>query len=310
MKLRKCLKCNKDISVEAKFCGFCGVQLSNSKASAVKKNKFPFSIKQISFAAIFLLYLSISYFTSIGHTITAFHERSLELEISISEFQNYFIDSLIYIYDFICSMLFVGLFAYWFKGLKICIYLLIGLLMKYWLALLMIGIFILKGQFFEGDWPDSILCMLLIQLAVVLIGSFIGAKIAAKFEYSDEKDRTAFFFYGFSKKFWLLITIAYNPILVFLRKLSVFVFYNVSKTIAEVTNWAEFFNKGYFVSVLIAVLVPFVLLAISLKLFAVGIGAIKNKRTKFRRFKVVTFLIVMPLLTFVIPIIRNRTWFF
>ena len=310
MKLRKCLKCNKDISVEAKFCGFCGVQLSNRKASAVKKNKFPFSIKQISFAAIFLFYLSISYFTSIGHTITAFHERFLELEISISEFQNYFIDSLIYIYDFICSMLFVGLFAYWFKGLKICIYLLIGLLIKYWLALLMIGIFILKGQFSEGDWPDSILYMLLIQLVVVLIGAFIGAKIAARFEYSDEKDRTTFFFYGFSKKFWFLITIAYNPIFAFLRKLSVFVFYHVSKTITEVTNWAEFFNKSYFVSVLIAALMPFVLLAISLKLFAIGIGAIKNKRAKFRKFKVAAFLIVMPLLAVLIPIIRNKTWFF
>jgi len=310
VKLRKCPKCKKDISVEAKFCGFCGAQLTDIKASAVKKNKSSRTIKQISFAAIFLLYLSFSYFTSIGHVITEFYERSIELEIFGSEFQSYFIDSLIYIFDFICSMFFVGLFAYWFKGLRTWIYLLIGLVMKYWVALLMACVFIFQGQFSEGEWPESILYILIIQVIAVLIGSFIGAKIAARFDYSDERDKTNFFFYGLSKKFWFLMTIAYNPILGFLNKLSVFAFYTASKSMSEVINWTEFFSKGYVVGVLIVVLIPFVLLATSLKLFAIGIEAVKNKKARFRRFKIVTFLIVMPLLTVLIPIIRNRTWFF
>jgi len=310
VKLRECSNCNKDISAEAKFCGFCGAQLPAIKQAKAKKNTSSRTIKQISFAVIFLLYLSFSYFTSIGHVIAAFHERSLELEIFISEFQSNFMDSLIYIFDFICSMFFVGLFAYWFKKLRTWIYLLVGLLMKYWLALLMAGLFIFKGQFSEGDWPDSLIYILIIQLTAVLIGSYIGTKIAARFDYSDERDKTNFFFYGLSKKFWFLMTIAYNPILGFLSKLSVFAFYTASKSITDVTNWAEFFNKGYFVGILIVVLIPFVLLAISLKLFAIGIEAVKNKRAKFRRFKIVTFLITMPLLAVLIPIIRNRTWFF
>lgn len=310
MELRKCSNCNKDISIEAKFCGFCGTQLPAIKPVKAKKNKSSRTIKQISFAAIFLLYLSFSYFTSIGHVITAFYERSIELEILGSEFQSHFIDSLIYIFDFICSMFFVGLFAYWFKGLRTWIYLLIGLVMKYWVGLLMIGFFISKGQFSEGDWPDSFLYMILIQVTAVLIGSFVGAKIAARFDYSDERDKTNFFFYGLSKKFWFLMTIAYNPILGFLNKLSVFAFYTASKSISDITNWSEFFSKGYVMGVLIVVLIPFVLLAVSLKLFAIGIDAVKNKQAKFRRFKIVTFLIVMPLLTVLIPIIRNRTWFF
>lgn len=284
--------------------------MSSIKTSSIKKSKFPFSFKQISFAAIFLLYLSISYFPSMGHVITDFHERSLELELFISEFQVYFIDSLIYIFDLIFSAFFVGLFAYWFKGLKTWMYLLMGLLMKYWLALLLACVLIFKGQFSEGYWSDSFLYILVIQITAVLIGSFIGTRIAAKHAYSDEKDRTNFFFYGLSKKFWFIITIAYNPIFRFLNRLSVFAFYTASKSITEVTDWVEFFRTGYFIGVLIAVLIPFVLFAISLKLFSVGIEAVKNKGSKFRKSKIVGFLIVMPLLTILIPIIRNRTWFF
>lgn len=310
MELKKCSNCNKDISVEAKFCGFCGAQLPAIKPAKARKNTSSRSIRQISFAVIFLLYLGFSYFTNIGHVIAAFHERSLELEIFISEFQSNFIDSLMYIFDFICSMFFVGLFAYWFKRLRTWIYLLAGLLMKYGLALLMIGFFIVKGQFSEGDWPESLLYILLIQIVAVLIGSFVGTKIAARFDYSDERDKTNFFFYGLSKKFWFLMTIAYNPILGFLNKLSVFAFYTASKSISDITNWSEFFSKGYVMGVLIVVLIPFVLLATSLKLFAIGIEAVKNKQAKFRKFKIATFLIVMPLLAVLIPIIRNRTWFF
>lgn len=310
MEFKKCPHCGKELTTEAKFCGFCGKKLQDSPAPKPQETKSHRSYKQISFAAIFLLYLSLSYFTNMGHVIAAFHERSLDLKIFISEFQSNFIDSLIYIFDFICSVFFVGLFAYWFKGLKTWIYLLMGLLMKYWAALLLAGFFIFKGQFSEGDWPESVLYILSIQISAVLVGSFIGAKIASRFDYSDERDKTKFFFYGLSKKFWFLMTIAYNPILGFLSNLSVFAFYTASKSITDVTNWTEFFSKGYVVSVLIVVLIPFVLLATSLKLFAIGIEAVKNKRAKLRRFKIVTFLIVMPLLTILIPIIRNRTWFF
>lgn len=310
MNVRKCTNCNKDISIEAKFCGFCGAQLPATKQAKPKKNKSSRSIKQASFAVLFLFYLGFSYFTNIGHVIAAFHERSLELEILISNFQANFIDSLIYIFDFICSMLFVGLFAYWFKKLRMWTYLLAGLLMKYGLALVMIGYFAVRGQFSEGEWPESILYILAIQIIAVLLGSFIGAKIAGRFGYSDERDKTHFFFYGMSKKFWFLMTIAYNPIIGFLNKLSVFAFYTASKSMSEVTNWSEFFSKGYVMGVLIVVLIPFVLLATSLKLFVIGIEAVKNKQAEFRRFKIVTFLIVMPLLTVLIPIIRNRTWFF
>jgi len=310
MNFKKCPHCNKDISVEAKFCGFCGAQLFSSNSAPKKKTKSFFTTRQIIFAAAFLFYLSLSYFTSVGHVIEAFHERALELEIFISEFQGHFIDSLVYIFDFIFSMFLVGLCAYWFRGLRTWIYLLIGLLLKYWIPLLLAGIFIITGQFNEGSWPGGLLYMLLIQIAAVLFGSFIGVKIARRFNYSDERDKTKFFFYGLSKKFWFLMTIACNPILDFLSKLSVFAFYTASKTITDITNWTDFFSKGYFVGVLIVVLIPFVLLAISLKLFAIGIEAVKNKQAKFRKFKIITFLIAMPLLIVLIPIIRNRTWFF
>ena len=310
MNVKKCTKCNRDLNVDAKFCGFCGAQLPAIKQAKVKKKTSSRTVKQISYVVIFLLYLSLSYFTSIGHVITAFYERSLELEIYGSALQSHFLDSLIYIYDFICSMFFVGLFAYWFKGLRTWMYLISGLLMKYWVGLLIIGIYLSKGQLFDGELPESLYYMLPIQITAVLIGSFVGAKIASRFGYSDEKDKTHFFFYGMSKKFWFLMTIAYNPILGFLNKLSVFAFYTASKSLSEVTNWTEFFSKGYIMGVLIVVLIPFVLLATSLKLFAIGIEAVKDKQAKFRRFKIVTFLIVMPLLTVLIPIIRNRTWFF
>lgn len=309
MKVKKCSNCKKDISIDAKFCGFCGVQLPAIKQAKPKKNKSSRSIKQISFAILFLLYLAFSYLSVMANLITAFYDRSIELDILISEFQNHFIDALIPIFDCIFSAFFVGLFAYWFKGLKTWIYLLIGLLMKYWLALLVVAILIFQGRFSAGEL-ESLYNILIIQISAVLIGSFIGAKIGSKRPYTNEKDKTHFFFYGMSKKFWFLMTIAYNPILGFLNKLSVFAFYTASKSISDVTNWSEFFSKGYVMGVLIVVLIPFVLLATSLKLFAIGIEAVKNKQAKFRRFKIVTFLIVMPLLTILIPIIRNRTWFF
>ena len=152
--------------------------------------------------------------------------------------------------------------------------------------------------------------MVIIQIASVLIGAFIGTKIAAKFDYSDERDKNKFFFCGLSKKFWIVMTIAYNPILQLLNKLSVFYFYTASKTISGVTNWSESFGNGQAITILMIMVIPFVLLATSLKVFAIGIEAVKDKTAKFRRFKIATILIVIPLLIVLIPIIRNRTWFF
>ena len=310
MDLRKCLHCGKDISIKAKFCGFCGEKLSPVDPPSDKKSKAFFSFKQISFVIIFLTYLTFSYFNEMANLITAFYDRSIELDIILSNFQIRFIDALIPIFDCIFSAFFVGLFAYWFKGLKTWTYLLIGLLMKYWFALVMVCLLVFRGQLSGGEWLEPILWILIIQIIAVLIGSFVGVKIASKHTYVNEKDRTNFFFWGLSKKFWFIITIAYNPILQFISKLFVFYFYTASKSIFEVTNWVEFFSTGYFFGVLIVLLIPFVVFAVSLKLFFIGIQAVKNKQTKFRKFKIVTFLIVMPLLTVLIPIIRNSTWFF
>jgi len=182
--------------------------------------------------------------------------------------------------------------------------------MKYWILLFIAVLYIFKGQTFGGEWPDSFLYMVSAQIVTVLIGAFLGAKIAAKFDYSDEKDKSKFYFCGFSKKFWILMTIAYNPILQFLNKLSVFYFYTASKTISGVTNWAESFGNGQVITILIIMLIPFVLLATSLKVFAIGIEAVKDKNARFGKFKIIAILIGMPLLIILIPIIRNRTWFF
>ena len=245
-----------------------------------------------------------------AYEITDFHEGALELEMSISEFQAHFIDVLIYIFDFIFSALFVGLFAYWFKGLRTWKYLAIGLLMKYWSLLLIVCIFIFKGEFSPEEWFASLLHIIMIQSLVILLGSFVGTKIAAKHDYLDEKDKTGLFFCGLSKKFWFLITFAYNPIYEYLKKLLVFSFYSASKLLTEFTDLSEFFNKGGFISLLIMVLLPFVLFAISLKLFSIGIKAVKNKKAKLRKLKIIGYLIVIPLLLILIPIMRNRTWFF
>lgn len=306
MDLIKCSKCNKDISANTKFCGFCGTHLPTVRVAKAPSRSF----KQISFVVLFLLYLSLSYFTSVSNTISSFHERSQELKIVVTEFQTNFISSLVFINDFICSIFFVGLFAYWFKGLRTWKYLLSGLVMKYWILLFVAVFYIVRSQSLGGGWLDSFLYMVSAQIAIVLIGAFVGAKIAAKFDYSDERDKNKFFFCGLSKKFWILMTIAYNPILQLLNKLSVFYFYTASKTISGVTNWSESFGNGQAITILMIMLIPFVLLATSLKVFAIGIEAVKDKKAKFRRFKVVAILIVIPLLTVLIPIIRNRTWFF
>ena len=157
---------------------------------------------------------------------------------------------------------------------------------------------------------SSLYNILIIQILAVLIGSFIGAKIASKYPYGNEKDKTKFYFYGLSKKFWFLMTVAYNPILQFISKLSVFAFYTASKSISEVKSWPEFFSTGYIWGALIVLLIPFVVFAVSLKLFSIGIKAVKDKKTTHRKLKIAPFLIVMPLLTVLIPIIRNRAWFF
>ena len=138
----KCSKCNKDISADAKFCGFCGAHLPTVRVAKLPSRSF----KQISFAVLFLLYLSLSYFTSLSSIISSFHERSQELKIVVTEFQTNFISSLVFINDFICSMFFVGLFAYWFKGLRTWKYLLSGLVMKYWILLFVAVFYIFRGQ--------------------------------------------------------------------------------------------------------------------------------------------------------------------
>jgi len=307
---KKCKNCNKEINADAKFCGFCGEKFLEKKPTTPKSKNSFFTARQTTFVVLFLLYLSFSYFTSMGNTIGEFYQRSTELEITLTSFQEYFIDSLMYIFDFILSMLFIGLFAYWFKNLKTWACLLAGLFMRYWLGLALVAFFIITGEDMSGDWSSEFLYMIIPQIVAVLVGSFVGAKVGSRFTYSDPRDRTNFFFWGLSKKFWVLMTVAYNPIIYFLRKLSIFAFYTASKAISEVTDWANFLSTGSFVGVLIVVAIPFVLLAVSLKLFAIGIEAVKNKQSKFRRTKIIIFLILMPILTVLIPIIRNRTWFF
>ena len=126
------------------------------------------------------------------------------------------------------------------------------------MGLLLLGVIAFKGQF--GQISDSpglkpLIIMLGIPIFAVLIGSYIGSKIAGRHNYSDQKDKNNFFFWGLSKKFWFLMTIAYNPILQFTSKLSVFAFYTASKSISEVAKWSEFFSKGYVWGVLIVVLI-------------------------------------------------------
>ena len=161
--------------------------------------------------------------------------------------------------------------------------------------------------------------MSLILLAIGF-GGYAGYKIRKEYNYVDKDDVEKYYFYGISKKVWVCILLSISPVLNFLTEFTNVYIYKITDKIANSRHfWFSLFgiesvptndSSFEFSDLIIGVLILFFLWAIWISGLIYGVKTIKERQKPHRKLIISLIFIVLPLLVIVIPIIRNRTWFY
>lgn len=283
------------------------------------------------FVFLFSLFIPFNYLTFISSQLPDFQE-ALELHstsgmpIYLTAFQMWTFDIISLLCDSIIVAIAVGMVSYYIKEIKIYIALLFGLLSRY-IVLLFFGFLLysseqLSTSFFADytKYLDSRLYILIsLQFIFTLYFSYLGFNYGRHTDYFDPKDKDLYYFCGLPKKIWLLLFISFIPVAKFLSKLTIVQIYEVTEKITSMNFWKDTFSLGNIfsedsargISGLLGNLgVIFFVWAIAIALFYFGLNAIRNKDAKLRWLKICSIFILLPSIITIIPIIRNRTWFF
>ncbi|MFC1666575.1 hypothetical protein ACFL0P_01715 [Candidatus Omnitrophota bacterium] len=271
--------------------------------------------KQLIFTILFCIYLKIFYFNIAGSVIDNFYNVCTKNDIMISQLQTSIFSAIAIICYFFSIAVMVALFVYWFRHFKLGVYLLLGFLMRYARELFILSPLLMKRETsFLGllSEPENIVT-LLVDLSVTFLGSYLGYRYARRISYLDKRDKTDFTFWGFSKRFWCLIIIAFNPILVFLCRYSIISIYETTKGKDLVDSLANIFNiqySGGLFRILTLPLMVCMFWALAIYAFYVALKAIKDERSRYRKVKIVGILIVLPV-TMIIgkAVALIRQWF-
>ena len=157
------------------------------------------------------------------------------------------------------------------------------------------------------------------QIPLTLYFSYLGYNYGKRIDYFDPKDKKFYYFYGVPKKIWLLLFISMNPVAKFLSKLTIIQIYEVTIKLISMNFWKDTFSIGNVFSedsargisgLLGHFMVIFIVWAIAVALFIVGLNAIRNRDAKFRWLTICSIFVLLPIIVSIIPIIRNRTWLF
>ncbi len=149
--------------------------------------------------------------------------------------------------------------------------------------------------------------------------SYLGLNYGKQTDYVDSRDRDLYYFCGIPKKIWLFLFLSYNPVAKFLSKLTIVQIYDVTDKLTNMNFWKDTFSLSNIFSedsargitgLLGQIMIICFAWAIGVALFSFGLSAIKNKDAKHRWLKISFSVFLVPGLILIIPIIRNRTWFF
>ncbi|MBF0459647.1 MAG: hypothetical protein HQK99_17300 [Nitrospirae bacterium] len=275
--------------------------------------------------------LLTSHLTLISGQIPAFQEALESRAVSgvliyLTTFQMW----TFYIVSLLCDStivaISVGIVGYYIKGIKVYWALLFGILSKYLIVLIFIGLLLYSsGQissFFNEvtkriDSGQYILIFL--HFLSTLCFSYIGLNFGKRTAYFDANDKDLFYFCGIPKKVWLLLFISYVPVANFLSKLTIVQIYQVTDKITSMNYWKDSFSlsnifsedsAGGFTGLLGHIMVICFVWAVAIGLFSYGFNTIRNRDTRHRWIRIIVIYILIPVIIVIIPIIRNRTWFF
>jgi hypothetical protein len=283
----------------------------------------------IIFVFIFCLFIALNYLNLISSQLPDFQE-ALEFRatsgnpIYLTAFQLWTFDILSLFCDSIVIAIAVGLLGYYIKELPLYVALLFGLLSKYAILLgfLLYSSENLSKSFFidlTNHLDMRLYILISLQLLCTLYFSYLGFNYGLRTDYVDSKDKDLFYCYGIPKKIWILLFISFIPLSKFLSKLTIVNIYEFTKKMSSLPFWKDTFSLGNIFSgdgatglsgLFGHVMLILFVWTIAIVLFSFGLSAIKNKDTKLRWLKICCIFVLLPSMIVMIPIIRNRTWFF
>jgi hypothetical protein len=118
---------------------------------------------------------------------------------------------------------------------------------------------------------------------------------------------------------WFLLLIAFRPVVEYLSKLTIVEIYTVTKKITSMAFWKDTFSLSNLLdddtvrglTGLVGCVILIVLAwGLAAALFSFGLNAIRIKEVKYRWLRIVAVFVFLPAVIIIVPILRNRTWFF
>jgi hypothetical protein len=284
--------------------------------------------KSIISVYLFSISISLIYLNLISSQLPDFQE-ALEVRttsgfpIYLTTFQVWTFNIISLLCDSIMVAISVGLLGYYIREMKVFSALLFGLLSRY---IIPIGLLLYSGVgisslFEEGSKSlDSSLYMLIIlQVLSTLCFSYLGFNFGTRTNYVDARDKDLYYFCGMPKKVWLLLFILYIPVAKFLSKLTIVQIYDVTDKLTNINFWKDTLSFSNIFSedsargitgLMGHIMVICLAWGITIALFSFGLSAIRNKEANHRWLKISCSFFVVPSIILIIPILRNRTWFF
>ena len=286
--------------------------------------------KEVIWVFLFAISIPIWYLNLISHELPKFQE-ALELRstsgipIYLTTFQQWTFDIVSLFCDALIVGVGVGLLCYFIKGLPTYVGLLFGLFARYAIPLGVLLVVGLKSpaSFFGGSFGESadvrLYIILSLQFLLTLVFSYIGAIYGQQAKYLDPRDQDLWYLDGVPKKIWFLLLIAFQPVAQFLSKLTIVQIYAATDKITSMAFWKDTFSfsnlfrddtaRGVTGLLGHAVLIVFAW-GLAVALFSFGLNAIRNKEIKCRWLRICTVFVFLPVVIGIVPILRNRTWFF
>lgn len=281
--------------------------------------------RHLIYTLLLCLFIGLNYIDLWSNLFSEFDNTLLyatDPPVFLGSFQLWIFSIIGIVIDAFIVAVVVGIFTYFFRSFKAYVYILFGMLIRYFAVITRIIIYTpslteLRNMFLkEGSFP--VYFLLLLQFSSVIIASYIGYQYAKKIEFFDKKDEDLYYLYGISKKVWFLVIISFNPVIRFLTKFSIVHIYRFTNIISSREFWENpFLNiltkgilAGGFIALIYHLFLLFLVWIIAGAIFFYGLNVIRSKKTKYKPLKIIPIFVLLPLLLLIIPIIRNKTWFF
>ena len=215
--------------------------------------------KKVMWVFLFSISITLWHVNLISVELSDFQE-ALELRstsgipIYLTAFQQWTFDIVSLFWDALIVAIGVGLLYYFIKGLPTYVGLLFGLLSRYALiGLVLLFCLVVKGPtYFFGEFAKHLDLRLYIifslQFVLTLCFSYLGSIRGERAHYFDPTDKDLCYLCGVRKKIWVLLLIAFNPVLRFLSKLTIVQIYDATDKITSMRFWKDTFSLSNLLS--------------------------------------------------------------